>query len=247
MNALAERLAAVPAGPVDELSAVQAAQCIRAWREVLNAVSAAAEVQVMAACWAIRREHADRESFGSFAGRHLDGVLGHDRAWTLAETWDAARRNRGVRELAATRPDEAVALVSGYAEAVPDGGFDEDDRELVELLSAPPRQRRARLRELREDARATRESRDPEDVRRIRELEEERDRDARERHAAGAGADPRELVAEAEQRLTAAADVLAARRGTLSSDARERLFLLADLAMGALERITLGLQNEEDA
>ena len=245
MNPLAERLAAVPAGPVDGLPAVQAAQCIRAWREVLNAVSAAAEVQVMAACWAIRREHADRESFGAFAARHLDGLLEPDRAWTLAETWDAARRNRGVRDLAASRPDEAVALVSGYAEAVPDGGFDEDDRELVELLAAPPRKRRARLRELREEARAARESRDPEDVRRIRELEEERDRRAASSRPA-TGDDPRDLVAEAEQRLTAAAEGLVARRGTLSTDARERLFLLADLAMGALERITLSLRDEED-
>lgn len=246
MSALAERLAGVPDSPAEGLPALQAAQRIRTWREVLHAMSATAEAQVMASCWAIRREHVDREAFDAFVARHLDGVLRGDQAWALADTWDAARRNRGIRDLASTRPDEAVALVTGYAEAVPDGGFDEDDRELVELLAAPPRKRRTRLRELRAAAMAARENRDPEDVRRIRELEGERDDALVQARIAGAGGaiDPMELLAEDERRLSARADEFDGLRGRLSDGARDRLLRLADMAMGSLERISWTLQQD---
>ena len=244
-GALAERVAGIVAdGAAPEtLTAVQAAQRIRAWSDVLHTLSAVAEAQVMAAAWAIRREHPDRAAFDAFAARHLGGAMDPGRAWTLAETWDAARRNRGLRALAARRPDDAAALVREYADASA-GHLDEDDRAVAEILGAAPRKRRAALRELRAAARAAEGNRHPGDLRRIRELEAERD--AAEVRAGARGADPAALLAEDEKRLAARADEFDALRDRLSAPARDRLLRVADMAMGSIERIQTALSGGED-
>ena len=242
-RALAAHVAGIVGdGPAESLTAVQAAQRILAWRDAVHTLSAIAEAQVMEAAWAIRREHSDRDAFGAFVERNLGDVLDADRAWSMAETWDAARRNRQLRELARRRPEEAVAFVRDFAESA-DGALDDDDREAVELLSAPPRQRRARLRELQADARAAGEGRNPADVRRIAELEAERDEAVFQARLAGPVADPAETLAEDERRLAARADEIDALRGKLSAAAADRLLRVADMAMGSLERIMSALQG----
>jgi len=225
----------------DDLTAEQAVERIRALREFVDSVSAVAEAHVMAACWSIRREIPEREAFETFAAGRLGDVLGADRAWALAQAWDAARHGRSVRELARKRPHEAVALVRDYAEAVPGGDFDDLDREAAAIVSLPGKQRRERLRELAASASAARAGRHPDDVERIRVLEAERD-EAEAADAARA-VDPASTLAEDERRLAARADEFDALRGRLSAAAVDRLLRVADMAMGSLERIMAALQE----
>ena len=117
--------------------------CIRAWRSLLQAVVGIAEAQVMAACWVIQRDTPDREAF-HVAVRRIPN-LPPARAWAMAETWAVARHQRAVRTLALDAPAEAVRFVSELASAVDTGDLTDDDREVAELLAAPPRQRRLQL------------------------------------------------------------------------------------------------------
>ena len=131
---------------IEPATVSEALACIRAWRSLLQAVVAVAEAQVMAACWVIQRETADREAFDAAVRRVPD--LPPARAWTMAETWAVARRQRAVRTLALDSPAEAVRFVSELASAVDTGDLTDDDREVAELLAAPPRKRQAQLRAL---------------------------------------------------------------------------------------------------
>ncbi len=144
--AAADALAAQP----EPRTAVEAAARIRVWRDLLRQVGAVAEAQVMAACWAIRREHPDRGAFDVFIASHLADVFAPDRAWLMAGTWDVARSSRPLRELTLTAPADAMAFVRDFVAAVPDGvdSLDEIDREVVALEAAPPRARQRKLREL---------------------------------------------------------------------------------------------------
>lgn len=124
---------------------------IRAWHSALRAVARVAEAQIMAACWVIRRAAADRGDFERLVAGELAGVLAPDRAVAMAETWEVARRQRALRDLALADPGDAMAFVHDFAGAV--GAerlrtLDEDDREVAALLAAPPRRRRAQLRAL---------------------------------------------------------------------------------------------------
>ena len=130
-------------------SATVAFARIHAWHEALRAIAGVAEAQIMAACWAIRRDIPDHETFKLAIERNLAGILQPDRAWAMAETWDVARRQRSLRALAMDNPDGAIAFVRELAEeagAEHVRALDEDDREVAELLSAPPRKRREQLR-----------------------------------------------------------------------------------------------------
>ena len=133
-------------------TAIQAVWRIRAWHDAMRTLSAIAEAQVMQACWAIRREHSDRPDFDAFcAAQGLGTIMGAPQAWLMAETWDVARRQRPLRELAADRPTDAIEFVKGFVEAGREEDLrelDEDDRRVVEILAAPPRARRSKIRTL---------------------------------------------------------------------------------------------------
>lgn len=132
----------------------EAADAIRAWRHSLRAIGALAEAQVMAACWTIRQHHPTREAMSAFVAAECGGAISPDRAWLLAETWNACRRQRVLRAVASSQPAEAIAFVREFTAAVSEPGqpslteLDEDDRDVVSILSAPPRRRRERIRAL---------------------------------------------------------------------------------------------------
>lgn len=148
---IAALMAKAPAAPARELTAIQAVEQIRAWHEALRSISAVAEVRILEACWTIRRERPEREDFNALVGGHLDGILEPDRAWLMAETWDAARRSRRLREVAVREPDSAIAFVREFV----DGGraerlqsLDDEDHEVISILTDRPAQRRSRIRAL---------------------------------------------------------------------------------------------------
>ena len=142
----AVKAASADVAAIEPATVPEALACIRAWRSLLQAVVGVAEAQVMAACWVIQRDTPDREAFDAAARSVPD--LPPARAWAMAETWEVARRQRAVRTLALDSPAEAVRFVSELASAVDTGGLTDDDREVAELLAAPPRKRQLQLRAL---------------------------------------------------------------------------------------------------
>ena len=129
----------------------RAAASIRAWRDLLTLVGTIAELQVMEALSVIRRHLPERDRFDSFCAEHLDGILEPDEAWNRALTWEVSGRQRALKEFAQASPAEATAFVRDFADALGPARIDqldEDDREVAELLAAPPRARRKQLREL---------------------------------------------------------------------------------------------------
>ena len=145
-------LAAIDLGQIEELPALAAAGRILAWRSALASIWNTAEVEVMAACWAIRRHHPDREEFNVFVHATLHGAVPPLLAWRLADLWSIARKHRQTRELALTRPKRATAFMLDVARTLdiertadgdPDLGVAE--REILELVVAPAAKRRAGL------------------------------------------------------------------------------------------------------
>ena len=132
------------------MSACQGARCIRAWSDTLRALSPIAAVEAMEACWAIRNEYSSRETFDAFVRTHVR-VLSANRAWLMAQTWDAARYHRELLALARSRPQDAIEFVHAFVAA---GAEDllrrpgDTDPETAELLRLPRRKRRAQLRAL---------------------------------------------------------------------------------------------------
>ena len=148
---IAATMVAALSGPERTLSAIQAVERIRAWHDAMRQISAVAEAQIMAAAWAIRCEIPDRAAFAVFVSGHLDEILTVDRAWLMAQTWDVARRQRPLRELAADRPSDAIEFVRDFVDAAGEVGLrelDENDRQVAEILAAPPRKRSALIRGL---------------------------------------------------------------------------------------------------
>ena len=95
----------------------------------------------------------------------------------MVETWDVARCQRDLRELATTRPREAMSLVRSFVDAGADAAaiesFTADDAEVAAVLALPPRRRNTRIREMirRERDGGGEGARDPADAERIAELE----------------------------------------------------------------------------
>ena len=239
----------------DSMGSLVAAARIRAWHESLNAVFAVAEADIMECCLAIRRNHPSREAFGTFVGVHLAGVLTAAKAWLLADTWEIARRHRPVRELVNREPQKAIAFMREFAAAAADEQeplpFDADDCELTDILAAPPKTRRARLRELIAASKAARD-RHPDDIERIRDLEAEAAAAAQERESDRKKATRAELL----QRYREVASLL----GEVASEVvldlddgkeiakhgREHLELSNDIAMTGVQAVTALIFTEDD-
>ena len=165
--------------PVATLTALQAAHRIIALHDVACAVFTAVHRQVMQAAWVIRHEHPEREGFDRFCAAHgLDNVMPSERVWLAAETWEVMRRQRGVRELAERRPDEAIQFV---AEFVSRGAAQKLERlgenhpRVVEICALPAKERTSEIHRLIGIEQAVSEGRHPADVEQIRTLAEERD------------------------------------------------------------------------
>ena len=249
----------IEAGDPAAMTAAEAAQRIRAWHDALRHLSSMAEAQVMAAAWAIQRELPDRPAFDAFVGATLDGVMTPDQAWLSAQTWDAARSNRGIRDLARTHPDRAVEFMrtlvdAGQADRV--ANLDEDDRAIADLAAAPPREFRSRLRRLYAAERHASAGRNPADVQRIETLTEERDAalaqvadaDKVAAHPAAALTAATSEMQEEEKRLAQLAERVdqALAGGAPSQAARDRLLRTVELAMSSLERIAGAAMGLDD-
>ena len=114
-----------------------------------NGIGGTTAAKIMAACWQIQCDIPDDDAFRLTIERNLTGILKPDHALAMAETWNIARSQRYLRTLAMDDPNAAIAFVQQLTDAA--GAkhvrtLDEDDPEVEELLSIPPRKRRAQLR-----------------------------------------------------------------------------------------------------
>ena len=138
------------------------------------AVAASIEAQMMEALHEIRRACPDEETFRAVVAEMTP--LRPAEAVRMVETWHVARRQRDLRELAQSRPREAMSLVRAFTDAGADdaevAAFTAADAEVAAVLALPPRKRNARIREMvRREQDAGEASRDPADAERIAELE----------------------------------------------------------------------------
>ena len=233
-------------------TALDAVSRIRIWRSVLQSLSGLAEAQIMEACWVVRREHPSRARCVAWLQERAP-ELDADRCWSMALAWDAARRHRPLRDLAATRGGEAArlvrSLVDAGAPAETDEELDDVGREVVDIMSSPASRRTARLREMVEHYRASRDGRD---------WRAARDRAVAERDALAAEladrrARPAARLADAAAELEDEERELAALRRRIEESAaaaggalRDRLILAADRAIGHLEAISAAAMGEGD-
>ena len=223
-----------------------AVERILAWRSALTAISAVAEAQILACCAAIRREHPERDEFRAFVSRRLSGSMDPDRAWLMADTWAAARKNRQLRELVARAPAEAIEFVRGMADALSDEeieALDEDDARVTEILAAAPRSRRKRIRALLESDRAARDGRHPDDVRRIEDLERRAaPAPGGEFEAALSVRRLADALSEHERALAETVDGIVA-HAAKSGPQHDRLLRLGDLIVGQIDRLSDALRD----
>ena len=176
-QAIAERIPGVLDRPVATLSAIQAAQHIRVVVAFTRTIAEIAEAQIMEAAWIVRRDYPERGGFDRFvAEQGLDETMSPDRVWRYAETWDAVRASRPLRELAQRRPGEAISLIAEYRDAGGDTeALDAADLHVQQALSLPKRKRASLFREMARSHLAASAGRNPADVEQIRTLSEERD------------------------------------------------------------------------
>lgn len=156
MNAPDARAIAVTAGggvdATPPTTAIGAAHRIHAWHTTLTEVARVAHAQIMESWWVIRREHPERPDFDAFlAAQGLDRFADPEQAWLMADTWDVARKQRSLRDLAADHPSDAISFVWEFVEK----GRAEDLRKLgenhpkvAEILSLPSRKRTAAIHDL---------------------------------------------------------------------------------------------------
>ena len=149
------------------------------------------EAQLMEMLWELRRKHfteedgapadsrAPAQCFQAFVKMRIPWLPPAD-AQRMADTWDAARKDRGLREFARAKPGEAMrffpVLTAGGADALP------GDEEVAEILAMPPRKRNKKLRALIDAANGD-GKRNPDDAELIKSLRAERDELAAARQA----------------------------------------------------------------
>ena len=235
----------LPADPA-RLTALEAASGLDAWATTRQQLVQITDVQIMLHADAIRREYPERAGFDAFCAEHVV-ALRPDQVWVLAQAGEAAQKNRNFRELARTRPGEAVALVQDLVEAGLEERvvhLDEDDHELAQVLTAPRTKMRKRLRRMLDAERHARAGRNPADVERIQELAEERDAavaalDEARKVTGLPTAAVNEVIADL-QRLESEAAADAERFPSLGATyaQRERALRAVDLIIGHMERIS---------
>ena len=149
------------------------------------------EAQLMEMLWELRHKHfmgedaaptdsrAPDQRFQAFVEARIPWLPPAD-AQRMVDTWDAARKDRGLLEFARAKPGEAMrffpVLAAGGADAFP------GDKDVAEILAMPPRKRNKKLREL-IDAADSDGKRRPEDEELIKSLRAERDELAAVRQA----------------------------------------------------------------
>lgn len=141
------------------------------------------EAQLMEMLWELRYKHFTEDAapansrlpaqgFQAFVEARIPWLSPAD-AQRMADTWDAARKDRGLREFARAKPGEAMRFfpmlaAAGGADALP------GDKDVAEILAMPPRKRNKKLRELIDAANGD-GKRSPDDEELIKSLRAERD------------------------------------------------------------------------
>ena len=173
-------LAAVESPPAElpertELSALEIVHKMTAIYQQAMQILEQSQAAIMECMWEIKARHcgdSDAE-FQCFAARYID-IVTPGEAVKLANTWAGARKNRELRELAQSKPGQAVKLVCQLT----DGGaleVLEDDAEVARLLTLPPRKRSKAIREMIDAKQSVEAGHHPADRERIKALEAERD------------------------------------------------------------------------
>ena len=119
-----------------------AIQRIRTWHELLRNLSDLASAQVMESLHVVRGLAESEARFREIVGTQLAGIVEPDRAVLMARTWEIARERRELREVARSRPSQALEFVDEFVRAgrIEDLEGDGAD-DAVRLLTLPPRQR----------------------------------------------------------------------------------------------------------
>ena len=171
------QLAAVGSSPapLTDLSALEIVHKMTAIYQQAMQILEQSQAAIMECMWEIKARHCgdDDEEFYAFAQRHID-IVAPKEAVKLANTWAGARQNRGLRELAKSKPGQAIKLVCQLTEG---GALEalEDDAEVARLLSMPPRKRAKAIREMIDVKQSVEAGHHPADRERIKALEAERD------------------------------------------------------------------------
>ena len=149
-------------------AALDAVREIKLLQSMVRHVAQFAEARLMEKLWDIHRAIPDEGAFREFIAGHL--TLPPDEALRYALTWDSARENKALRELAHTAPNDALRLVNDLAVDAGDSP-PEVDPEVTRILSLPARRRHEAIRDL-VDAQ---QGHHPADKEQIRSLTAERD------------------------------------------------------------------------
>jgi len=176
---------------VPALNASDLAERINGLRAATWQIARQSEAQIMEMLWELRHKHFTGEDaaptdsrspdqrFQAFVEARIPWLPPAD-AQRMVDTWDAARKDRGLLEFARAKPGEAMrffpVLAAGGADAFP------GDKDVAEILAMPPRKRNKKLREL-IDAADSDGKRRPEDEELIKSLRAERDELAAVRRA----------------------------------------------------------------
>ena len=227
-----------------------AVQEIRLLQSMLAQVAQFAEARIMERLWEIRRAVADDDAYRRLAERHLD--MDGATALRYATTWEGARQNRALRELAQQTPQQAMVLVQSLAtHGLDDIG--DDDAEVAALLGRPPKQRQQAIRDLLAHREQVVSGRHPADQEEIRVLTAERDAalDALQARAevvrldetppAQARALMEQVQGLAQQVGQAAEAAQALPAGALSAHTTDQMYRYCDLLISSAEAMLAAL------
>ena len=167
--------AAAPPAALTDLSALEIVHRMTAIYQQAMQILEQSQAAIMECLWEIKAKHCndDDAEFCAFASEHID-IVAPAEALKLANTWAGARQNRDLRELAQSKPGQAIKLVCQLTDA---GALKalEDDAEVARLLSMPPRKRAKAIREMIDVQQSVEAGHHPADRERIKTLEAERD------------------------------------------------------------------------
>ena len=150
------------------------------------------EAQLMEMLWELRHKHftgedaaptdsrAPDQRFQAFVKARIPWLPPAD-AQRMVDTWDTARKDRGLLEFARAKPGEAMRFFPVLAAASGADAFP-GDGDVAELLAMPPKKRNKKLRELIDAANGGGKRR-PDDEELIKSLRAERDELAAARRA----------------------------------------------------------------
>ncbi len=131
------------------------------------------EALIMERTWGVRADINDPDLFSLFMAQTSPFTA--DQANNMANTWEAARQNRDIRELAKSNPSRALEFVHQiFNEGVSDEVLG-NPKEVLRLLALPIKKKMKAIGDLLEAKKTGKYGRKPEDVEQIKTLTAEKD------------------------------------------------------------------------